>query len=46
MIKKLVDDAIRKLVRDELQKNIVIGGDMIMTRRTSEVVGFQIDCTC
>ena len=35
--KKLIDDAVRKLVID---------GDKIINRRTSEVVGLEIDCTC
>ena len=42
---KLMDDAIRKLAWDELQKNIVIDGDMMIDRRTGEVLGSEVDYT-
>ena len=37
---KLMDDAIRKLACDELQKNIVIDDDMMINRRTSGSLRF------
>ena len=36
--KKLMNDAIRKLACDELQKNIVINGDTMIDRRKGEVL--------
>ena len=39
--KKLMNDAIRKLACDELQKNIVINGDTMIDRRTGEVLQFS-----
>ena len=42
---KLMDDAIRKLAWDELQKNIVIDGDMMIDRRTGEVLVSEVDYT-
>ena len=38
-------DAVRKLVWDELQKNIVIDGDMMIDGRTGEVLGPKVDNT-
>ena len=35
---KLIGDAVRKLTWDELQKNIVIDHDMMIDRRTGEVL--------
>ena len=43
--KKLIDDTIRKLAWDGLQKNIVIDGDMMTDIRTDEVLGPKDDDT-
>ena len=40
-----MDDAIRKLAWDKLHKNIAIDGDMMIDRRTGEVIGSEVDCT-
>ena len=42
---KLMADTVRKLAWDELQKNIVIDGDMTVDRRTGEVLGSKVDYT-
>ena len=42
---KLMDDAVRKLGWDELQKNLVIDGDMMIDRRSGEVVSSEVDYT-
>ena len=42
---KLMDDAVRKLARDELQKNIAIDGDMMIDRGTGEVLASEVDYT-
>ena len=42
----LIDDAIRKLTWDELQKNMVIDGGMMIDRRTGEVLSSEVDYTC
>ena len=36
---KLMDDMIRKLAWDRLQKNIIIDGDTMIDKRTGEVLG-------
>ena len=36
---------IRKLIWDELQKNIVMDGDMMIYRRTGEVLDPEVDYT-
>ena len=41
-----MDDAVRKLACDGLQKNIVIDGDMIIDRRSGEVLRHETDYTC
>ena len=40
---KLIDDTLRKLAWDELQKNIVMDGDIIIDRRTGEVLDPKVD---
>ena len=41
----LIDDMIKKLAWDKLQKNIVIDGDVIINRRTGEVLDSEVDYT-
>ena len=43
--KKLMHDAVRKLAWDELQKNIVMGGDVMIDRKTGEVLDPEVDST-
>ena len=43
---KLMDDTLRRLAWDKLQKNIVMDGDIIIDRRTGEVLGPEVDSTC
>ena len=38
-----MDDMIRKLAWDELQKNIVMDGDVMIDRRTGEVLDPEVD---
>ena len=40
---KLMGDAISKLIWDELEKNIVIDGDMMIGRRTGGVLGSEVE---
>ena len=40
---RLMDDTIRKLAWDGLQKNIVMEGDTMIDKRTSEVLGLEAD---
>ena len=42
---KLMDDMIMKLAWDELQKNMVMDGDVMIDRRTGEVFNPEIDYT-
>ena len=42
---KLMDDTIRKLVREGLQKNIVIDGDTMIDKRTDVVLDPEADST-
>ena len=42
---KLMADTVRKLAWDELQKNIAIDGDMMIDRRTGEVLGLEVGYT-
>ena len=42
---KLMDDTIRKLVREGLQKNIVIDGDTMIDKRTEVVLDPEADST-
>ena len=43
--KKLMDDAVRKLAWDELQKSIVMDGDVMIDRKTGEVLDPEVDST-
>ena len=38
-----MDDTIRKLTREGLQKNIVMNGDTIIDKRTGEALGPEVD---
>ena len=42
---KLMEDTMRKLAWEGLQKNIVIDGDTMMDKRTSEVLDPEADST-
>ena len=42
---KLMDDTIRKLAWEGLQKNIVMDGDTMIDKRTGEVLGPEVDST-
>ena len=42
---KLMDDTVRKLAWDSLQENMVVNGDMMIDRRTGEVLGPEADST-
>ena len=42
---KLIDDTVKTLARDELQKNIVMDGDMMMDIRTGEIFVPEVDNT-
>ena len=42
---KLMDDMIRKLAWDGIQKNIVMDGDTMIDKRTGEVFGPEVDST-
>ena len=41
----LMEGTVRKLAWEGLQKNIVINGDMIIDKRTGEVLDPEVDCT-
>ena len=41
----LMDDTVRKLTWERLQKNIVMDGDTIIDKRTGEVLGPDVDST-
>ena len=43
--RKLMDDAVRRLAWDELQKNIVVDGDTMIDRRTGEVLSPEANFT-
>ena len=40
-----MNDALRKLAWEELQKNIVMDGDTLIDRRTGEVLDPEVDST-
>ena len=40
-----MDDVMRKLAWDELQKNIVRDGDMMIDKRTGEILDPEFDFT-
>ena len=42
---KLMDDTLRKLAREGLQKNIVMDGDTMIDKRTDEVLSPEADST-
>ena len=42
---KLMEDKIRKLAWEGLQKNIVMDGDTMIGKRTGEVLGPEVDST-
>ena len=42
---RLIDDTIRRLACEGLQKNIVMDGDTMVDKRTGEVVGPEVDST-
>ena len=42
---KLIDDTIRKLARERLQKYIVMNGDMMIDKTTGEMFGPEVDST-
>ena len=42
---KLMEDTMRKLAWEELQKNIVMDGDTIIDKRTAEVLNLEVDST-
>ena len=42
---KLMDDTLRKLAWEGLQKNIVMNGDMRLDKRTGEVLNPEVDST-
>ena len=42
---KLIDDTLKKLTWDELQKNIMMDGDTIIDRRIGEVMDPEFDST-
>ena len=42
---KLMDDTIRKLAWEGLQKNIVMNGDTMIDKRTGVVLGPEVDST-
>ena len=43
--KKLMDDTLRKLAWDGLQKNIVMDDDMMIDKRTGELLDCEVDST-
>ena len=42
---KLIDDTIRKLAWEGLQKNIMMDGDMMIDKRTGEMLNPEVDLT-
>ena len=40
---RLMDDTLRKLAWEEFQKNIVMNGDMMIDKRTGEVLDPEVD---
>ena len=40
-----MNDTIRKLAWEALQKNIVMDGDTMINKRTGEVLGSKVDST-
>ena len=42
---RLMDDTIRKLTWEALQKNIVMNSDTMIDKRTGEVLDLEVDST-
>ena len=42
---RLMEDTVRKLAWEKLQKNIVMDGDMMIDKRTSEMLDSEVDFT-
>ena len=42
---KLMEDTMRRLAQEELQKNIVMDGDTVINKRTGDVLGLEVDST-
>ena len=42
---RLMEGTVRKLAWEELQKNIVMDGDMMIDKRTSEMLDPEVDFT-
>ena len=42
----LMDDMVRKLAQEGLQKNIVMDGDTMIDRKTGEALDLEVDSTC
>ena len=42
---KLMEDTMRRLALEELQKNIVMDGDTVINKRTGDVLGLEVDST-
>ena len=42
---RLIDDTVRKLAWEGLQKNIAMNDDMMIDKRTGEVLDPEVDCT-
>ena len=43
---RLMDDMVRKLAWEGLQKNIAMDGDTMIDKETGEVLGPEVDSTC
>ena len=43
---KLLEDTMRKLAWEGLQRNIVMDGDTMIDKRTGEVLNTEFDSTC
>ena len=41
-----MDNAVRKLAWKYLQENMVVDGDMLIDKRTGEVLDPEVDYTC
>ena len=42
---RLIDNTIRKLAWEGLQKNIVMNDDIMIDKRTGEALGLEVDTT-
>ena len=43
---KLLEDTMRKLAWEGLQRNIVMDGDTMIDKRTGEVLNTEVESTC